>query len=101
MTPFQRLGLYTAGAVVAGGLAWVTQNVGFYIGLAATVGGIILAAFATFEATQSLPAEPEEEDKPEVDAVLLRRRDRSEITRAADRARETDEEDLEDRIETG
>lgn len=100
MTPFQRLGLYTASAIVAGAIAWVTANVGLWIGVAALAGGILLSLYSTFEARQSLPEEPEEEGGVEGGTVLMRRRDRAEIARAADRAREADEEDLEDRIET-
>lgn len=98
MTPFARLGLYAAGATVAGILAWVTQNVGFYIGLAAMIGGILLTAFATFEMRQPIPEEePSEEQQDAADQVLVRR-NRRDIAVAAERAREADDDDLDEEV---
>lgn len=86
MTPFLRLGLFAASALIAGALAWVALEWSPWIALAALAGGMAFAVIATIESVPEVPAEAEAEPSDEL--APIRRRDRKDIERAAAASRE-------------
>jgi hypothetical protein len=94
VTPFQRLALFAAGSLVAGGLCAAALFVSPWLALGAGLGGGLLAVLVTFEVSPT--PEPEAEDEANVEQIgRIRQTERSITERRARRARDAEEAEIE------